>query len=821
MPRLLVPLQNAARRVKRVHIGSGVTVAASLLAGVIAYLFADLPIHYTIYDRIEVRTATPLGKLAIFSAPFFLTYLLLSVLQSLLFSQLRATDTRVASEATSGAVANLIFDVVNNHIWSLWYSEESAIVLCCALALCKLRTMTHLCGLCLDSLVSEKETRDGTLDAVERENQLRDLICEGLQCLCQIASIFAITIGIIVFLWATRPGNLFLDQILVLFGAGSLLTLMKKMMSASMRLASSTLLKGNPGVLGVYISISDTTFDFLGACLTLVPFLNAISLLLFNKTLTHLVTEIGRLSPSHAWERVKKLFGTVFRGAKMNTRYLFLVIYTARTFSRSVEQVLRSISKISRAVAANNRFVSLPVATLGDLYGRDATPESARAAQAAAGPDGAATCPICLEEFTIPDEGMEIPDARKLSCGHIFHLHCIQIWMINGKAICPLCNTEIFPGTNIREMNADLGHGNPAQDAAVAQDVQDAILAEEAERAEGAERAGPDAPLGEIVVPQGEEGDRGRRAPDVELDDGPDRASVGDIAPIEAQATSQGGAGVVTADQTDHAAHAALTSPAPSAQTDQRQVVDVVSSSNVELDGKTGAPEGQTDVKPPQPPDLPSHPEASAPLDVPALPEPANRLPDELEAGRDNLLVNTDVPDVAGPVDALIEPAAQERRFPAQERPLLPRILSAFLSLPWIFFCILFEPLAAILTAIATTVRAFFGAVRTLAEFSFIASKTPSLDSPAPSHALQTADGREALKTADASEAYRKPSLMIPVYLPEDRVQNLTPQELKAAVRAAVADFEQRLDLQLALRENPGEVAEQYECLIDGSDAEA
>ncbi|CBK23308.2 uncharacterized protein [Blastocystis hominis] len=46
-------------------------------------------------------------------------------------------------------------------------------------------------------------------------------------------------------------------------------------------------------------------------------------------------------------------------------------------------------------------------------------------------------CPICLSSFTAADK------IRTLQCGHVFHSECIDPWMIEYKAECPLCKNDI------------------------------------------------------------------------------------------------------------------------------------------------------------------------------------------------------------------------------------------------------------------------------------------------------------------------------------------------------------------------------------------
>ena len=48
------------------------------------------------------------------------------------------------------------------------------------------------------------------------------------------------------------------------------------------------------------------------------------------------------------------------------------------------------------------------------------------------------TCSICLVEFEENDE------IRKLRCDHVFHCECIDPWLLNGKAVCPVCRQGVY-----------------------------------------------------------------------------------------------------------------------------------------------------------------------------------------------------------------------------------------------------------------------------------------------------------------------------------------------------------------------------------------
>jgi len=46
---------------------------------------------------------------------------------------------------------------------------------------------------------------------------------------------------------------------------------------------------------------------------------------------------------------------------------------------------------------------------------------------------------ICLEIF------MDLDDARRLKCAHVFHTSCIDAWYQNHHTDCPLCKSVFIP----------------------------------------------------------------------------------------------------------------------------------------------------------------------------------------------------------------------------------------------------------------------------------------------------------------------------------------------------------------------------------------
>ncbi|KAK1632977.1 hypothetical protein QYE76_007292 [Lolium multiflorum] len=79
----------------------------------------------------------------------------------------------------------------------------------------------------------------------------------------------------------------------------------------------------------------------------------------------------------------------------------------------------------SSSVMAARRAVveSLPATTL--------TEETAAAWQQT-------TCPICLHEFQTGESARRLP-----ACGHVFHLACINSWLL-WKPQCPMCRHAVY-----------------------------------------------------------------------------------------------------------------------------------------------------------------------------------------------------------------------------------------------------------------------------------------------------------------------------------------------------------------------------------------
>ncbi|PNT70311.1 hypothetical protein BRADI_2g09570v3 [Brachypodium distachyon] len=81
-----------------------------------------------------------------------------------------------------------------------------------------------------------------------------------------------------------------------------------------------------------------------------------------------------------------------------------------------------------------------------------------------------ATCIICREEMTT---------AKKLLCGHLFHVHCLRSWL-ERQHTCPTCRAPIIPPDNGRAASArqhgaqrgvQLGAGTPGSGGAPSENV--------------------------------------------------------------------------------------------------------------------------------------------------------------------------------------------------------------------------------------------------------------------------------------------------------------------------------------------------------------
>ena len=58
-------------------------------------------------------------------------------------------------------------------------------------------------------------------------------------------------------------------------------------------------------------------------------------------------------------------------------------------------------------------------------------------------------CAICLESFHEGD------NVKLMRCHHYFHSECIDPWLINSRALCPVCRRGIYV---VEDWVDDFGH---------------------------------------------------------------------------------------------------------------------------------------------------------------------------------------------------------------------------------------------------------------------------------------------------------------------------------------------------------------------------
>ncbi|KAF8099752.1 hypothetical protein N665_0237s0007 [Sinapis alba] len=51
-------------------------------------------------------------------------------------------------------------------------------------------------------------------------------------------------------------------------------------------------------------------------------------------------------------------------------------------------------------------------------------------------------CSICLVDYEDTDAVTHLP-----RCNHLFHVHCIEPWLLRGSLTCPLCRSFVFSPT--------------------------------------------------------------------------------------------------------------------------------------------------------------------------------------------------------------------------------------------------------------------------------------------------------------------------------------------------------------------------------------
>ncbi|OAQ24927.1 hypothetical protein K457DRAFT_81243 [Linnemannia elongata AG-77] len=51
-------------------------------------------------------------------------------------------------------------------------------------------------------------------------------------------------------------------------------------------------------------------------------------------------------------------------------------------------------------------------------------------------------CSICLSEYEVGEH------VRTLPCYHQYHQGCIDPWLLNVTALCPICKRDLFPSAS-------------------------------------------------------------------------------------------------------------------------------------------------------------------------------------------------------------------------------------------------------------------------------------------------------------------------------------------------------------------------------------
>lgn len=86
-------------------------------------------------------------------------------------------------------------------------------------------------------------------------------------------------------------------------------------------------------------------------------------------------------------------------------------------------------ASVSSLPKMSNAFV---VAGIGTLSAGKGTGDAAPVTDAEGGVYSDNTCSVCLDEY---EEGDEL---LQLTCGHVFHRSCIDVWL-KKNSICPYC----------------------------------------------------------------------------------------------------------------------------------------------------------------------------------------------------------------------------------------------------------------------------------------------------------------------------------------------------------------------------------------------
>ncbi|KAJ4358327.1 uncharacterized protein N0V89_002909 [Didymosphaeria variabile] len=93
----------------------------------------------------------------------------------------------------------------------------------------------------------------------------------------------------------------------------------------------------------------------------------------------------------------------------------------------------KSMSQASTTVDAETSLKGVP------LSRRSSAPEAPSTTRASA-IFSQPTCPICLDDFE-PNESQ----VRELPCRHIFHVDCIDPFLLNNSSLCPICKQSVLP----------------------------------------------------------------------------------------------------------------------------------------------------------------------------------------------------------------------------------------------------------------------------------------------------------------------------------------------------------------------------------------
>lgn len=73
------------------------------------------------------------------------------------------------------------------------------------------------------------------------------------------------------------------------------------------------------------------------------------------------------------------------------------------------------------------------------------------------------SCCICLDSE--PEDGC-LQAVTRLECHHATHSECLRSWLLKGRAVCCLCNADVFPkDENRRSLSGGSGSGSEARSA--------------------------------------------------------------------------------------------------------------------------------------------------------------------------------------------------------------------------------------------------------------------------------------------------------------------------------------------------------------------